>query len=103
MNVKEIKEKFKAYEESKLAFKNSHKPATCCECGCKIYAGSDIVVIPETNKIFCSAECLASNVGASTLLYNVGDSDYESWFDKLDKDDGPMTQEEMCALQNGYI
>ena len=58
MNTKELKAKFKAYDEDKRRFAETHEPLVCSSCFSEIMPGDDIIVSSGYDRIFCCRMCL---------------------------------------------
>lgn len=89
MNTKELNAKFKAYDEDKRRFAESHEPIVCCFCQSQIMPGNDIIVAENDVEIFCCHMCLMDAYGVSELSFQadgVDDEGYREYFTQKSKD-----------------
>lgn len=82
MNLDKLKRKFDEYEKARAEFAKTHDSIFCDNCACKIEPGEDIVITPDDDHFFCSEECASEYYGFRSIIFNVGDYDYESCFPK---------------------
>jgi hypothetical protein len=89
VNIKELKAKFKAYDEDKRSFVESHEPLVCCFCQSQIMPGDDIIVVEGDDRIFCCHMCLMTSYGIHELSFQadgVDDDGYREYFTPKTKD-----------------
>ena len=67
MNTEELKAKFKAYEDDKRRFAETHEPLVCSSCFSEIMPGDDIIVSSGDDRIFCCHMCLMEAYGIYEL------------------------------------
>lgn len=83
MKTEELKAKFKAYDEDKRRFAESHEPLACSLCFSKIMPGNDIIVSPGNDRIFCCRMCMMEAYGIDELSFQadgVDDEGYREYF-----------------------
>ena len=89
MNTEELKAKFKAYDEDKRRFAETHEPLVCCFCHSHIIPGNDIIVSGNDVEIFCCHMCLMEAYGISELSFQadgVDDEGYREYFTPKSKE-----------------
>lgn len=80
MTNAELKKKFEEYDKAKDEFAKTHESIKCRKCGREIKPGDDIYVNPFDGFAFCCDTHALEYYDISEVIYNKGDSNYESWF-----------------------
>ena len=79
MNTEELKAKFKAYEDDKRRFAETHEPLVCSSCFSEIMPGDDIIVSSGDDRIFCCHMCLMEAYGIYELSFQADGLDDEGY------------------------